>query len=293
VQRLAVWLVARPERAVFILIATFLLPITQILGSAVLVLVILSQGPVRAALTAGIAVGAILVLVLINTVSITQLFQVVLKIWLPGMILALLLQRMRSLTLLLQSTVLMAMIVIIGLYAVLGDPAVYWYEVLQKIVVTWREAGLEQKADLFTQLLPYAPQMTGIFVSIGWLLHVLALLIGYAAYINLPNQLDEFGRFSDLNFGRVLALVLALVSIAAMITAVIWAQNIALVLFMIFWLQGLALLHWLRGAGRLPTAVLAAVYLLTVLLGPLLVTVVGVMGYTDAWFNYRARIAMK
>jgi len=32
---------------------------------------------------------------------------------------------------------------------------------------------------------------------------------------------------------------------------------------------------------------------LTVLLGPLLVTAVGVMGYTDAWFNYRPRIDKK
>jgi uncharacterized protein YybS (DUF2232 family) len=293
VQRLAVWLIARPERAAFILVATFLLPITQILGSAVLILLILSRGPVRAGQTVAIAIGVMLILVLISTVSITQLFQVVLKVWLPGIILALLLQRMRSLTLVLQTTVLMAMIVIIGLYAVLGDPVAYWNELLQQIIVTWREAGLEQEADLFTQLLPYAPQMTGIVVSIGWLLHVIALLIGYTAYINLPSQSDEFGRFSDLNFGRVLAFVLALVSIVAMTTAVIWAQNIASVLFMIFWLQGLALLHWLRGAGRLPTAVLAAVYVLTVLLGPLLVTMVGVMGYTDVWFNYRARIAMK
>jgi len=291
VQGLAVWLVARPERAAFILIATFLLPITQILGSAVLVLLILSRGLVRTTLTAGIAVGAMLVLVLISTVSITQLFQVVLKIWLPGMFLALLLQRMRSLTLLLQSTVLMAMIVIIGLYAVLGDPAVYWHEMLQKIIVTWRGAGLEQEADLFIQLLPYTPQMTGILVSIGWLLHVVALLIGYAAYINLPNQPDEFGRFSDLNFGRILALVLAILSIAAMITPVIWAQNIAFVLIMIFWIQGLALLHWLRRAGRLPTMVLAAVYASHVF--PLLVIVISMMGYTDAWFNYRTRIAMK
>ena len=176
-QGLAVWLVARPERAVFILIATFLLPITQILGSAVLVLLILSRGSARAALTAGVAFGAISVLVLVSQVSMTQLFQVVLTIWLPGMILALLLQRMKSLTLLLQTTVLMAMIVIVGLYVVLGDPAVYWHDVLQKFVVTWREAGLEQEVDLFVQLLPYAPQMTGIFISIVWLLHVVALLI--------------------------------------------------------------------------------------------------------------------
>ncbi len=292
-QALAVWLVARPERAVFILIATFLLPITQILGSAILVLLVLSKGPVRAALVAGFGFGAILVIALLSKAPLLQAFQVVLTIWLPGMALALLLQRMRSLTLLLQTTVLVAMVVIIGLYVVLGDPAAYWHDMLQEFAGVWREAGLQREADLFVQLLPYAPQMTGIFVSIGWLLHVAALLAGYAAYISLPGQSDGFGRFSELNFGRVLALVLALASIAAMITAAVWLQNVAFVLFVIFWLQGLAMLHWLRGRGRLPTAVLAAVYVLTVLLGPLLATVVGVIGYTDAWFNYRPRIAQK
>ena len=45
VQPIAAWLVARPERAVFILIASFLLPITQILGSAILVLLVVRLGP--------------------------------------------------------------------------------------------------------------------------------------------------------------------------------------------------------------------------------------------------------
>jgi uncharacterized protein YybS (DUF2232 family) len=293
VQPLAAWLVARPERAVFILIASFLLPITQILGSAILVLLVLSRGPGRAAVSAAFGFGAILALALVSKVPVSQLFQVVLTIWLPGMALALLLQRMRSLTLLLQTTVLAAMVVIAGLYVVLGDPAAYWYAMLEHFAGVWRDAGLQQEAEIFVELLPYAPQMTGIFVSIGWLLHVVAFLTGYAAYISLPGQSDGFGRFLDLNFGRVLALALALASIAAMITASIWVQNVAFVLFVIFWLQGLALLHWLRRAGRLPTVVLAAVYVLTVLLGPVLITAVGVIGYTDAWFNYRPRIDKK
>lgn len=290
-QPIAVWLVARPERAIFILIATFLLPITQILGSAILVLLVLSRGLARAAIVAGLAFAAILVLALVSAVPVSQLFQVALTIWLPGIALALLLQRMRSLTLLLQTTALVAMLVIVGLYIVLGDPAVYWRDILEEFSGMWRDAGLQQESEIFVQLQPYAPQMTGIFVSIGWLLHVLAFLAGYAGHISLPGQSDGFGRFSDLNFGRVLALVLALTSVAAIFSAAIWLQNFAFVLFVIFWLQGLAMLHWLRGQGRLPGAVLAAVYALTVLLGPLLVTAVGVMGYTDAWFNYRPRLA--
>lgn len=292
-QPIAVWLVARPERAVFVLIATFLLPITQILGSAILVLLVLSRGLLRAAIIAGTTFAAILVLTLVSAMPVSQLIQVALTIWLPGMALALTLQRMRSLTLLLQATVLLAIAAVIGLYVVLGDPAAYWREILEEFAGMWRDAGLQKESEIFDQLQPYAPQMTGIFVSIGWLLHVVAFLAGYAAFISLPGQSCGFGRFADLNFGRVLALVLALTSLAAMFSAAIWLQNFAFVLFVIFWLQGLAMLHWLRGQGRLPGVVLAVVYAATVLLGPLLVTAVGVMGYTDAWFNYRPRIAKK
>lgn len=292
-QPIASWLVARPERAIIILIATFLTPITQILGSAVLVLLTLSRGLGRAALASGIAAAAILVLALVSKVPLATLFQVVLTIWVPGMVLALMLQRMRSLTLLLQTTVLVEMAVVVGLYVVLGDPASYWHEMLEGFTGAWRDAGLQRESDMFVQLLPFAPQMTGIFVSIGWLLHVVAFLAGYAAYISLPGQSDAFGRFSDLNFGRVLAIALALTSIVAMLSAAVWLQNFAFVLFVIFWLQGLAMLHWLRRQGRLPAVALAGVYVLTVLLSPLLVTCVGLVGYTDAWFNYRPRIAGK
>ena len=292
-QPIAAWLVARPERAVFILIATFPLPFTQILGSAVLVLLVLSRGLARAAQVAGIAFGAILVLTLVTTVPAATLFQVALTIWLPGILLALLLQRTRSLTLLLQITVLAALVVVVGLYVVLGDSSAHWQEVFKEFASLLRDSGKLQEADLFIQLLPYAPYMRGFVVSIGWLLHVVAFLAGYVAYISLPGKSDGFGRFSELNFGRVLALVLALTSIAAMASAAAWLENFAFVLFVTFWLQGLAMLHWLRGRGQLPSIVLAAVYVLTVLLGPLLVSAVGVIGYTDAWFDYRPRIARK
>ncbi len=290
-QPIAVWLVARPERAVFVLIATFPLPFTQILGSAVLVLLVLSSGIARAATVAGIAFVAILVMTLVTTVSVQTLIQIALTIWLPGILLALLLQRTRSLTLSLQITVLAALLVIVGLYVVVGDSSADWQEVFKEFAGLLRDNDKRREADLFIQLLPYAPYMRGFVVSIGWLLHVVAFLAGYAAYISLPGKSDGFGQFSELNFGRVLALVLALTSIAAMFSAWFWLQNTALLLFAIFWLQGLAVLHWLRARGQFPGILLAAVYVLTLLLGPLLVSAVGVMGYTDAWFDYRLRIA--
>lgn len=289
----AAWLVARPERAIFVLIATFPLPFTQILGSTVLALLVLSRGIARAAQVAGISFLALLVMTQFTTVPVQTLMQIALTIWLPGMLLALMLQRTGSLTLSLQITVLVALLVIVGLHVVAGDSSANWQEVFKEFAGLLRDNGKQQEADLFIQLLPYAPYMRGFVVSIGWLLHVVAFLAGYAAYMSLPGKPDGFGRVSELNFGRVLAAVLALTSIAAMVSGSVLLQNAALLFFAIFWLQGLAMLHWLRARGRFPSILLAAVYVLTVVLGPLLVSAVGVMGYTDAWFDFRPRIARK
>jgi hypothetical protein len=293
VQPIAAWLVARPERAVFVLIATFPLPFAQFLGSVVLVLLVLNSGPARAVQVVGIAYAAILLITLVTSVPMATLNQIALMIWLPGILLALLLRRTRSLTLLLQISVLAALLVVAGLYVVKGDSSAYWQEVFKEFAAVLRDAGKQEEADLFMQLLPYAPFMRALVVSIGWLAHVVAFLVGYAAYFSLPGKSDGFGRFSDLNFGRVLAMVLALTSIVAMLGDQLWLQNVALLLFVIFWLQGLALLHWLRAIRRLPGIVLTGVYVLTVLLGPLLISAVGMLGYTDAWFDYRPRIARK
>ena len=299
-QPIAAWLVARPERAVIVLAASFVMaqfviilwPFAQIVGGAVLVLLVLSRGLRTATLVAGFSLVAILAMALASNISVTQVFQIAVTIWVPGMILAILLQRMRSLTLVLQITVLTAMLVVISLY-VFGEPAEYWRSLLEEFAAILREAGSEQQAELFLGLLPLAPHLPGVFVSIGWLTYVAALLMGYAAFRSLPGQTVAFGRFSDLNFGRVLAIVLALASIVAMVSAAVWLQNFSFVLFAIFWLQGMAMLHWLHKTGRLPAAMLAAIYALTFVLAAVVVPAVGVVGYTDAWFNYRPRIAQK
>jgi hypothetical protein len=291
-QRIAAWLVARPERAAIGIVATFLLPLTRVLGSAILVLLTLRLGLGRAGMVAAISLAIILAVSMALGLSALQVALVPLQIWLPGMLFAVVLQRTRSLTLMLQATVLLAVAAVAGTYLVLGDPAAYWRELLLEFASMWREAGLEQEAELFDGLQPYAGQMTSIFVAIGWLMQVCVLLLGYAAYRDLPDETVNCGQFRDLNFGRVLALILAVASIAGAALDAMWLKNIAFVLFVVFWIQGLAVLHWLRSIGKISSAVLVVNYgaLLIPGLNLLSVSAVAVVGYSDAWFDFRSRI---
>ena len=57
------------------------------------------------------------------------------------------------------------------------------------------------------------------------------LLLGYAAYRTLPGEIADYGRFRNLNFGRVLASILAVTSIlgAAIGRAVVTERRIRVI----------------------------------------------------------------
>ena len=67
----------------------------------------------------------------------------------------------------------------------------------------------------------------------------------------------------------------------------IWLQNIAFVMFLVFWLQGLAIVHWLYGEGHLPVFGVVAVYVLMPFLNVILLMGLAILGYVDTWFRMR------
>ena len=100
----------------------------------------------------------------------------------------------------------------------------------------------------------------------------------------------RFGRFRDLNFGRVIAFTLALASMLAFVIDAAWLQNVSFVMFVMFMLQGLAIVHWFRAEAMLPGVAVVTMYVLLPFLQVLLVMVLALIGYTDAWFDFRRRL---
>ena len=287
---IASWLVARPQNAVIGLAGTLLLPFAQIISGTVMALLVFKHGAALAAVQGVIATAILSILSLVVSASVSQVLGNALVIWAPVILLVVMMRGWRSLTLTLQVTVIAAMVVTLGFYLSLGDPSVFWSEVLVRISDSFRDMGLEQHADILVEQRELiAPQMTVLVVITTWSIYTMVLLLGYAVYRILPGINSDFGRFRDLNFGRVLALTMAVASVVAMLTGAVWLQNFAFVIFAMFWLQGLAIVHWLHSQGRLPLAVVILVYALIPLLNALLVMGLAVVGYIDAWFGFRQR----
>ncbi len=283
-QAVAAWLVARPQNAVLGLAVTLLLPAPQLTSGVILVLMVLAQGTKLALVEASIAASVLLTVSLLFGVSIASIATLMAGTWVPVFLLALLLLGSRSLTLTMQVSVIIAALALVGFYVVVVDPVAFW----QPYITTMVEIVKQNNLQLNTELLS-AEVMTVSAVLAFWVLYSVGLLLGYALYKGLPQETGNFGRFRDLSFGRVIAFTMALTSLLAFVVDAAWLQNLAFVLFVVFWMQGLAIVHWLHGQGQLPLAAVIAVYVLLPFLQVLLMTALAVFGYTDAWFGFRRR----
>ena len=282
---IASWLVRRPQNAVIGLAVTLLLPAPQLTSGVIMVLLVLAQGTKLAVIEALIAAAVLLTVSLLLGVSIASMTVLMAGTWVPVLLLAVVLLNTRSLTLAMQVSVIVTILMMLGFYVVVPDPVAFWQPYLVRMAELARQSNLQLNTELLS-----AEVMTISAALAFWMLYVFGLLLGYALYRRMPGETGAFGRFRDLNLGRVIALTLALTSVLAFLVDGAWIQNTAFVLFVMFWMQGLAIVHWMHGEGILPLAALIAVYVLLPFLQVLLMTALAVFGYTDAWFGFRRRM---
>lgn len=284
-QGLASWIVARPQNAVLALAVTLLLPAPQLTSGVIMVLLVLAQGTKLALVEVCIAASVLLTVSLIFGVSIPSIVTLMVGTWVPVLLLAVLLVGSRSLTLTVQVAVIVAALSLLGFYVVVADPAAFWQPYMDTMAEVVRQNNLQLNLELLT-----TEVMTVSAALAFWMLYTVGLLLGYALYKRLPDETGEFGRFRDLNLGRVIAVAMALMSLMAFLVDATWLQNLAFLMFIVFWLQGLAIVHWVYAQGTLPLTAVIAVYALMPFLQVLLMTALAILGYTDAWFGYRDRM---
>ena len=286
----ATWLVARPLNATLALAATSS-PYLGFLSSVLIVLFVLRQG-VRVAAFEAMAAGLLLavVSVVVGTPA-SVVIAVAIVFWLPAMLLATLLTVTKSLTLTLQVSVLVTVLGMVAFFVAVGDPIAFWEAELLVAAEVWRNLGANELADNLTQgQAVLAAQMTMFIAIMLWTIYAATFVLGYKLYRQLPGETARYGHFRDLNLGRVIALTMAVCSIIALLSNAVWLQNIAFVMFAIFWVQGLAIVHWMHAKEILPAFAVIMVYVLMLPLSAVIVVALAVVGYIDAWFRLRQRV---
>ena len=283
----AAWLLAKPQNAILGLAATLLIPWVppQLTSGVILALLVVAQGPRMAVIEALIAASLMVVISLVFGAPVVSIIVLALVAWAPVLVLAVLLVTSRSLTLTTQVSVILAVAGLLGFHVVVADPVAFWEPVLVKMGELARQSGLELNTELLN-----AELMTVSTTLAFWILPTAAMLLGYGLYKKLPGETRSYGFFRDLSFGKVIAVALAVVSMLAFAIDSAVLQGVAAVLFVAFCVQGVALVHWMHAQEMLPVGVVISMYILLPLLQVLLVTVLAVFGYMDAWFEFRRRM---
>ncbi len=279
-------------RAIAIIFALAMLPLTGILASALIALVVLRHGLVEALGVALVAGAGVLVADLALGLGMARAATLVGINWVPVLALAAVLARTGSQARALELAAVLGCGAVAGVFAAAGDPAPIWEQLIREQLIPLLQAagiGFDQAA-LDASLPAMAQMMTGLvaaFWAIGHFVTVALARWGQAALVNPGGFAREFHA---LRLGWVTAVASGGLFIAAAVLDVALATNLALVLVMTYATQGLAVLHGTVARARMHWGWLVPPYVLLTFLPPHMLALLAVMGYVDHWADFRARV---
>jgi len=273
---------------------SFMIPLVGLLSSAALGLVVLRQGLPAAStvLVPSAVVVAVFGGVVLGSVAAPLIYALLL--WLPTAVAAWVLRISRRIDWALASVVVPALVAVLAVYGLVGDPAEFWSEKLTLMVqplLDQAPAGFD--ADGARSGLRVAAHYATGFVSAGSALSVFMTLMLARWWQSLLYNPGGFRtEFLELRPSPAFAYA-ALVSIGGAmllpwpaLAELMW--NLGLVFFVLYLMVGIAVIHSLlsrRPAGKFW---LAGLYLLLFVIPQVAIPVV-LMGFTDVWMDWRHR----
>ena len=273
-------------------LGALMLPPLSYLVSGVIALCTLRMGPKEGAkvVAATTVIFTLLAGLLLGQFYISGLF--LLSSWLPIFGISLVLGYTRSLALSLLAAGGVGIVLVIGTYLVLADPALWWQEMIEPLLATITEQPGWQLSETETQslLVSLSGMMTGL-IAAGFSLNIiLGLLIGRAWQAKLYNPGSFASEFTQLKLGKPAAIVTT-ISMVASISSLgeSWAilQDCLPVMLAVFAMQGLSVIHAIVRQQQKHKFWLVAVYVLLIVILPQMMVFLAMIGVLEQWFNFR------
>jgi hypothetical protein len=268
------------------------LPLLNILSGAAVSLVTLRQGSQEGMLVILLAAGIGGSLFLLLSGSVIPVIGLLVLIWLPLWMLATLLRYTVSLAKTLELGLLLFMLVMLGYAVYLGDFIAWGRSLLERWLKPFLEqTGIVSDNAVVEQALAYlAPFTLGLIFANGLLSLLCSLLLGRWWQALLFNPGGFRREFHELRLGRQTALVALVVVGLAFFSGMPLFIDVALLIIVVFALQGIAVVHGAIARARLTWGWLVVLYALLVLALPQLLVLLCLLGISDAWLDFRARI---
>ncbi len=291
---IASWLRKSRWARIGAIVVTFLLPLTNVISAAILVMAARVAGWRSAAVDAGASLVLLggLVQLTSDEAGTAAPGPVVLgagALWGGSLLAGVVLRRFRSVDLAVQVVVVITLLGILLASVIVPDPRAYWQPVLEAL---FKAAGLPQAGELPDGWLAMVASLMHGVIGAS-LLSTLILAVMLGLWLDREAADDDWRRqFLELRLGRVLsagALVAAVLALAGFVSL---GGGALLVLGTGFMAQGLAIVHWTADYRAWPKIWPLALYaplLLGAPLAGLLLLALAIAGVVDNGFSLRRR----
>jgi hypothetical protein len=271
------------------LLFALIFPLSAILSGAAIVLITLHAGPKN---SLPIILACIIALALVCSVFIgnallgatTAAVQL-----LPSFILASIFYSTRSLSLSLQAAAILGALTFVIVSAIFPNSYQFWQQSLGTILAPVLETGMysaEQSAIIISQTATF---MTGLLIASIVLVHSSILLFGYQLKCLADDNKQFKQDFQKMRLGKVLAVLTLLIGTWALVTQSPYAAQLCGILSIVFFLQGLAVIHTTTGTMTKGKLWLIIAYILVIFV-PQAIVVVILLGIFETFFKIRERV---
>ena len=176
-------------------------------------------------------------------------------------------------------------------YAIVEDPSLAWQEVVQQVRAQTEQAVGGTDRDEVAQWLSSAGSwMTGFSAATQFVIAVSSLLLARVWQARMFNPGGLQKEFHGLRFGMAAGAVGLITVAASVFLQSELLVNLAIVVTVVFALQGLAILHALAAQLKMHPLVMVGVYCFLVLLLPMSLKILGLLGLADTWVDFRSRL---
>ena len=267
----------------------FILPLSAILSGGAIVLVSLHASPKNGLLiTAACVVALAICSYLFTGYAMTGVSLAVVQL-VPSLILASIFYRTRSLSFSLQAAAILGVLGFLSLTLLVPDIHLIWEKVLYKILTPVLNTKEISEQDGLAAIQLWSQYMSGILIASTVLMHSTILLLGYWWHCLATDSNQFQPAFRQLRLGKVLAMIAIALGVLAFVSKSIIAAQLCGIISILFFLQGMAVIHSITAAMTKGRVWLIITYALVIVV-PHAIAVVVLAGLTDTFINMRKRI---
>jgi hypothetical protein len=214
--------------------------------------------------------------------------------WLPVLLVAHVLRQTSSWQLTFQVIVGLMVVIMLMVHVLVPDLNSLWQTLLNEMFAPVIEQASPDEASQFRELIErVSGLMTGVLAASVMSSTVLALFIARSWQAQLFNPGGFGEEFRELRLGIPSAGIAVAAFVAALLIQAPWIQELAVIVILPFFFQGIAVIHGINRLLNWHVAVLVVMYFLMILALPQMMALLSATGLIDSFIDFRKRLVSK